>query len=88
MCLSQNGNKWQAMWDNKSMSNQRTQLQAARESLGLTQVDLARVVGCDSSTICRYEGGSRRGHTRVRLLVAKAVGLPVERLDRPAEDTR
>lgn len=57
-------------------------IERARRAVGMTQVDLARVLGCDQSTVSRLEGG--RGITSLQLSqIAEVTGQPMDFFLRP-----
>jgi len=51
---------------------------AARKSAGLTQIDLARGLGCQQSLIARIESGQRRVDVVDLVLWARVVGERAE----------
>lgn len=46
------------------------EITAAREALGLSQAQLARVLGCARGTISRIEGRTLKPNTQIQRLVA------------------
>lgn len=56
-------------------------LKQLRESLGITQMELARRSGVRQSTICDIEVGRTKGPTlRIAAKLATALGVPVQAL--------
>jgi transcriptional regulator with XRE-family HTH domain len=55
-------------------------LRAARELLGVSQVDLARAVGVSQPMISYYESGEKHPGPRVRAAVCEALGIAHERI--------
>lgn len=55
-------------------------LRAARMAAGLTQVQLAQLVGLNQYTICKIENGDHRPKDQSRLDFARIFGLRVEDL--------
>lgn len=55
-------------------------IREARETLGLSQTDLAIAVGTDHSQISRIESGERGLSMRLGLLIAKRLGVSIRSL--------
>ena len=53
-------------------------LKELRERQGLTQSQIAKLLGCAESTICHYERGERKVSVEVAIKLAKALGVSVE----------
>jgi transcriptional regulator with XRE-family HTH domain len=51
------------------------QLRERRLKLGLTQIALAEAVGCDDSSISKYEAGERTPTLRIALQLEQAIGV-------------
>lgn len=62
------------------MGDYRAAIKAARERAGLTQEELARKVGCSSSTVRNWERGDTRPRSPALMAIAQATGVPVETL--------
>jgi putative transcriptional regulator len=58
----------------------RNRLREAREAKGLTQAELAGVIGVSRKTINTVENGVFMPSTVIALKLARALGEPVERL--------
>ncbi len=65
-----------------------------REARGLSQADLARLVGMPTNTLCQYERGQRgnrhskrwpdgRLHPSVGVRIAKALGVELDTICKP-----
>ncbi len=51
-----------------------------RMERGLTQADLAALIGCYPKDICRWETGKRIPSTKSLVKLAAALGVPMEQL--------
>jgi DNA-binding XRE family transcriptional regulator len=55
----------------------------AREARGLTQAQLAAVIGCTNTYVSEIEGGTRDARVDLLERIAAALDAPVELLERP-----
>ncbi len=53
-------------------------LRERREALGLSQTEVARLVGCTPSNICRYEAGAYNPKDKLAAALAKLYGCDEE----------
>jgi len=53
-------------------------IKAIRKHRGLTQAELAALVGCAQPTIAQIETGEREGKAVLLLKIARALGVPME----------
>ena len=61
----------------------REEMRSRRQALGLSQADLARVLGVDQVTVNRLENGKNLPRATTRLLIRKRLGIPPEAWDEP-----
>lgn len=59
----------------------RERLAQRRKVLGLTQEDLACLLGVERSTVMRWERGENEPQPSIRLRLAKALRVPTDRLE-------
>lgn len=57
-----------------------TKLRKAREKRGLTQAQVAKLVGTTERAYQYYEAGEREPTAKTAILIARAVGSTVEKL--------
>ena len=55
-------------------------IRVIREKKGLSQADLADLVGVDQSTICRIEAGNQRVYVDTLVVIAEALEVRPARL--------
>jgi transcriptional regulator with XRE-family HTH domain len=55
-------------------------IKAARKAAGLTQQQLAELIGCDQSVISRIEQGRRDMSVNLLRSIAQALGVPLQDL--------
>jgi transcriptional regulator with XRE-family HTH domain len=63
-------------------------LKQLRQESGMTQVELAAKAGLSQGVITNYERGFRTPTLENALLIAKALGLPVEEFAEPTKKTK
>lgn len=68
------------------MAGRRERLARARKAAGLTQEDLAHLVGVDRSTVGRWEAGETEPQPWVRRKLARHLGVTAEQIDEILDD--